>query len=197
MKTVLDLVADFAFLNDAKVRCGGRLPIGDERRWSQLKAFYVLLMADSGFCAPTARPRYSAEEIRKRVAWRDHLRVPADIGLRLYQRKEGLTGRAANLSRGGVFFTCWRTLPVKERVCLSFGIGRRDPRAVEVEGQIVWTHESPYWRADLPRGMGIRFLGAAEPVRERIDALVVAALEQRLARIDTRRFVQEWGLGEP
>ncbi len=48
MKTVLDLIAEFGALNDAKMRTGGNLPQGDEERWVELKAFYQLSMSQDG-----------------------------------------------------------------------------------------------------------------------------------------------------
>ena len=45
MKTILDLIGEFAVLNDAKVLQAGKLRPEDERRFQDLKAFYELLMS--------------------------------------------------------------------------------------------------------------------------------------------------------
>ena len=62
MKTVLDLVQEFASLDDTKTRSGGILPPPSERRWAEVKAFYDLVMVQSGLPERRGR-RFTASEI--------------------------------------------------------------------------------------------------------------------------------------
>ncbi len=66
MKTLLDLIQEFAVLNEAKTLAKGVLPPDSEERWQELKEFYDLLMAQEDYCERPAS-RYSAEEIRQSI----------------------------------------------------------------------------------------------------------------------------------
>ena len=78
MKTLLDLIQEWAALNESKTVAGGALPPDGEARWDELRKFYELLMAQDGLCAYPAA-RYSASEIRSAVSTRSRLRVRTDL----------------------------------------------------------------------------------------------------------------------
>ena len=75
MKTVLDLIGEFAVLNDAKVTWGGRLPPDAEKRWEELKGFYDLLMSNSGVATRPVTRRFSAKDVEEKVTARERLRA--------------------------------------------------------------------------------------------------------------------------
>ncbi|HLE69117.1 MAG TPA: hypothetical protein VJH87_05510, partial [Vicinamibacteria bacterium] len=78
MKTILDLIGEFATLNDAKVKRGGRLEPEEERRFAELKNFYDLLMAHTGLTVRRVTRRFSAEDVLAKVTARERLRVPLE-----------------------------------------------------------------------------------------------------------------------
>jgi hypothetical protein len=63
MKTVLDLIGEFAELNEAKVAHRGRLPLEAEKLWEELKAFYDLLMSRAGVGPRPVTRRFSATDV--------------------------------------------------------------------------------------------------------------------------------------
>ena len=96
MKTVLDLVQEFASLDDTKTRSGGILPPPSERRWAEVKAFYDLVMVQSGL--PERRGcRFTAIEIAQRVVPRARLRVRVEIDLAVLHQTEYHSARVMDL----------------------------------------------------------------------------------------------------
>ena len=73
MKTLLDLIQEFAVLNEAKTLARGVLPPDSEERWRELKKFYDLLMVQEDYCERPAC-RCSIEEIRQGISARVRLR---------------------------------------------------------------------------------------------------------------------------
>ncbi|MFQ5789273.1 MAG: PilZ domain-containing protein [Acidobacteriota bacterium] len=184
MKTVLDLVGEFAFLNDAKVRCGGYLARGDEKRWAELRDFYGLLMSRSTLAQPPVPRPWSADDIRQKVKWRDRLRVPADIDVLLRHRDEHLASSLTNLSCRGAFLASTELLPLQSHVWLFLGNAYGSLRpALELAGEVAWVNKVEFDRAALPRGMGIRFVRPRELILPRLDAVIIEALERRLASV--------------
>ncbi len=118
MKTVLDLVGEFAALNDQKLRGGGKLPPDAERRWSELKGFYDLLTAHNGIARRPVSRHFSAQDIRRRVKDRQRLRVPTDLYAVVKVGEEYFPGRVMNLSGGGAFLTAEKMLPVDASLVL-------------------------------------------------------------------------------
>ncbi len=101
MTRLLDMIQEWASLDEAKTVNGGVLPGSDETRWHELRDFYQLLMDQRGLCShPVCR--YSAHEIRQTVAARLRLRVRAEIDTIAENRSDAHAVRIGNLSCGGV-----------------------------------------------------------------------------------------------
>ena len=186
MKTVLDLVGEFATLNDQKLRGGGKLPPDAERRWSELKGFYNLLTAHNGIARRPVSRHFSGQDIRRRVKDRQRLRVPTDLYVALKVGEEYFPGQVMNLSGGGAFLTAEKMLPVDASLVLFLANPFGGDRAlIETEGQIVWTTER-LKTSVLPCGMGIRLGGddVRGIVRDRLDSIVIETLEQHLSGLD-------------
>ena len=187
MKTVLDLVGEFASINDEKVRCGGKLPPDWERRWEELKGFYDLLMARNGSSRRPLSRRFSADDIRVRVRDRERLRVPSDLDIVLKCEEGYYAGQVVNLSHGGAFVTSQMILPADSELVLFLSnpyLGKAG--LFEAEGEVIWASEGSA-REDLSRGMGVRFEPDRGPgsVRYQLDCLVIDTLEKHLSGVDS------------
>lgn len=185
MKTVLDLIGEFAAVNDAKVRQGGTLPAEQQHRWEELKSFYDLLMAQNGHSTRPVTRRFSTANIQKRVTSRERLRVPVELDMILRVGGVYQTVQVVNVSRSGVFIASDKPYPAGTRMSLylanAYGEGER---TFEAEGEVVWTSGYGLADSELPRGMGVRFIGDRQGVRWQLDALVLETLEMRLSGVD-------------
>lgn len=187
MKTVLDLIGEFASINDEKVRCGGNLPPDWERRWSELKSFYDLLMAGNGSPRRPLSRRFSADDIRVRVRDRDRLRVPSALDVVLKCEDGYYAGEVVNLSRGGAFLTSQRVLPASSGLVLFLSnpyLGKAG--LFEAEGEVIWASEGSAEQEHL-RGMGVRFEQDNGPgsVHYQLDCIVIDTLERQLSGVDS------------
>jgi len=187
MKTVLDLVGEFASINDEKVRCGGKLPPDWERRWSELKGFYDLLMARNGGSRRALSRRFSAGDIRVRVKDRERLRVPSDLDVVLKCDEGYYAGQIVNLSHGGAFVTSQIVLPADSELFLFLSnpyVGKAG--LFEAEGEVIWASEGSA-EIEFSRGMGVRFAPDRGPgsVHYHLDCIVIDTLERRLSGVDS------------
>jgi Tfp pilus assembly protein PilZ len=195
MKTVLDLVGEFAALNDGKVRAGGWLPPEFETRWSELKGFYDLLMAQNGLTRRPVTNPFTAKDIKSRVPDRQRLRVPADLYVVLKFQEEFLPGQVMNLSRGGVFLASQRVFPVSAELVLflanPFGgqVG-----LFETDGEVVWSTEQGIAGSEVPHGMGVRFGkdDAQGLINRQLDSIVVETLERHLSGVDSNAITPDF-----
>ena len=197
MRTVLDLIGEFAALNDKKVRAKGRLDWRDENRWLELKDFYQLLMSQQGLSRRPVHRRFSANDIRRRLTSRDRLRVPAEMDLILRHRGEYQTARVVNLSRGGVFLAADDLLPAGSSLTIYLANANRgDDALFEAEGEVVWLTETGIPEAALPRGMGVRFVGSRAAIQQQLDLFVIDTLERRLSGLDAAALAPDFVLRE-
>lgn len=181
MKTVVDLIQEFGALSDTRVRRGGSLAPGDQERWEELNAFFQLMMSQQGL---QLEGELSSANLRDNVAERDRLRVPVR-GHAILRYDDGcLNASVVNLSRGGAFLAAEILLPVGIHVVVYLAElpGTEDDEILELQGEVTWLWEGDIAETNLPRGMGIRFVAMPEPLRERLDALVLGVIERRLAR---------------
>jgi hypothetical protein len=179
MKTLLDLIQEFAALNDAKTLGGGILPPGDEKRWQELKEFYDLLMAQEGFCEHPAA-RFTTDEIRQRVSARIRLRVATDMDVIIQHQSDYLSARLGNLSRGGALLLSDTLFEKGSRLTLH--LTRIDQRKglLLTDGDVVWhTNKGPTESQSLHR-MGIQFVGLEKDDRDKLDAFIIESIETRL-----------------
>lgn len=194
MKTVLDLIGEFAALNDDKVRCGGTLPPSSERRWYELKSFYDLLMTQNGLSRRPVTKRFSTTDISKHITSRERLRVPVELDMILRIKNEYQTVQVVNLSRGGVFLACDRLFPIGTRLTLFVANAYRAGGAAlfEAEGEVAWICEYGMAGTELPRGMGVRFSGNQKDVLKQLDSFVLETLELRLSGVDANALTPDF-----
>ncbi len=193
MKTVLDLIGEFAALNDAKARCKGKLPAGNEQRWFELKSFFDLLMEKNGLARRPVTKRFTTTDIKKRVTSRERLRVPVELEMVLQIGDDYLTVQVINISRGGVFLASDHIYPVGTKLVLYIANAYGGSKALfEAEGEVAWISEYGIEETSLPKGMGIRFVGDQEEVRHQLDSFVLETLEMRLSGIDANALAPDF-----
>lgn len=184
MKTVLDLIGEFAILNDAKVSWGGRLPPGAEERWEELKNFYDLLMSYPPLGNRPVTRRFSKDDISAGLPSRDRLRVPQESDILFQIGGEYHTGTLVNLSRGGVFIETPNLLPVRADLKVYVASVRStDEALLEVAAEVAWVTERGIPNS-VPKGMGIAFPARAPAVERRLDSMVIETLERHLSGLD-------------
>ena len=178
MKTLLDLIQEFAVLNDAKTLGGGILSPPEEQRWRELRDFYDILMVQEGSREqPVAR--FSADEIRQRVSSRIRLRVRTDMEVIVHHDTGSLSCRVGNLSCGGALLMCNSSLDVGSRVTLRLNHIERREGVLWVQGDVVWQRSgSP--DSDPRYQMGIRFVGLEKNDWTKLDSFVVENIEHRI-----------------
>lgn len=197
MKTVLDLIGEFAALNDAKVQFGGRLPAEDERRWRDLKEFYDLLMANTGISSRPVSRRFSARDILEKVTARNRLRVPLETEMIFKVEEELHAGFAVNVSRGGVFLSSSLLLPPRSPLTIFLATPDSvDEALLETEAVVAWVAERGVCEALLPPGMGVRFTGKRGLIERYLDAMVIDALVRHLSGVDANALAPELVLSE-
>lgn len=180
MKTVLDLIRRFDALNEAKI--DGTLSPEDEERWEELKLVYDLLMVHSGLGRDGSSTPFTPEEIRGCLSDDSRLRVPVDAEAVVYHGDASFDANVVNLSRGGAFLATDTLAEAGERLTVYIsGISMEDSADVlELRGEVIWCAEKGVPEARIQRGMGVRFLDVTEDTRERLEHLVVTAIERRL-----------------
>jgi uncharacterized protein (TIGR02266 family) len=184
MKTVLDLICEFAALNDAKMRIGGNLPPEDEKRWTELKAFYGVLMSQDGLPLDRETPPITARDIREQMRDRERIRVPMNVPVVFQHNREHHTGRVVNLSRGGLFIASEFLLEVGALLTVYLSqIGSGSEDLLEIRGDIVWLTKHGVPEIDLPRGMGVQFTEFPTSAQQKLDSYVVETIAKKLSRL--------------
>ncbi len=184
MSTVLDLLREFGALGDTKVRRGGTLAPPDEKRWVELSAFFDVLMSQSGLQIEGEEPRYSAGEIREFLEDRNRVRVPASGCAILHYEGGCLRARLVNLSRGGAFLAAENLLDIGSHANVFLGgIHGNYDEVLELNGEVTWRTERGVSEADLPRGMGLRFLNLSETIQEKLDTFVLQTIERQISNL--------------
>jgi Tfp pilus assembly protein PilZ len=182
MKTVVNLLMEFGALSDTKVRRGGSLSPDDDARWQELKAFYDHLMTQTGLVLPDHEAPFSEEMLRRSLGEYDRLRVPINVCAILRLEELCVDARIVNLSRGGVFVAAKTLLPAGSRPTLHLPEFPETSDAIlAVETEVTWCTEGGIREARLPRGMGLRFTEPSESNRDRIAALLLTTVEERLS----------------
>ena len=193
MKTVLDLIGEFATLNDAKIRRGGRLDPEEERRFADLKDFYDLLMTRTGPAPRRVTRRFSAEDVLAKVAARERLRVPLETEMLFSVEGEFHAGLAVNLSRGGLFLSAPSLPPVDSPVTIYLSSpGAIDHALIETPARVVWVTERGISSSLLPPGMGVSFVSKRGLVENYLDAMVVDSLVRHLSGVDATSLAPEF-----
>lgn len=192
MKTVLDLIAEFATLNDAKIRRGGRLSLEEERRFAQLKDFYDLLMTRTGLATRPVTRRFSAQDVLSKIPARERLRVPIETEMIFSAEGEYHAGVAVNVSRGGLFLSANRLFPIDSTVTVFLSSpGGGDTALIETPAKVVWVAERGVSAALLPPGMGVSFVEKKDLVERHLDSMVVESLVRHLSGVDPTSLAPE------
>ena len=193
MKTILDLIGEFARLNDAKVQRGGKLEPEEERRFAELKDFYDLLMAHTGLTPRRVTRRFSAEDVLRKIPTRERLRVPLETEMIYSAGGEFHAGLAVNLSRGGIFLSARQLLPVNTPVTIYIASPDAiDHALIETPARVVWVAERGISTSLLPPGMGVSFVSKKGLVETYLDAMVVDSLVRHLSGVDATLLAPEF-----
>jgi hypothetical protein len=179
VKTLLDLIQEYATLNEAKTLARGVLPASQEARWSELKRFYDMLMAQNGLAREPAS-RFTADEIRERVATRSRLRVQTDLEIVVAQESEYHRARVGNLSCGGALLLCDHGFPVDSALTLHMANVSRDESVFPTEGRVVWRAEASGADDSFRYRMGVEFKRLEADAARALDTLVVDSIETKL-----------------
>jgi hypothetical protein len=184
VNTVLDLLREYGALSDTKVRRGGTLAPPDEKRWVELNAFFDVLMSQSGLHVEGEKPRFTAGEIREYLEDRNRVRVPASGCAILHYEGACLRARLVNLSRGGAFLAAETLLDIGSRANVFLaGVHGNFDEVLELDGEVTWQNEWGVSEADLPRGMGLRFVNLSETNQEKLDTFVLNTIERQISNL--------------
>jgi c-di-GMP-binding flagellar brake protein YcgR len=179
VRTLLDLIQEYAALNEAKTLARGALPPPQESRWNELKRFYDMLMAQNGVAREPAS-RFTAVQIRDRVAARARLRVQTDLEIVVAQESEYHRARVGNLSRGGVLLHCDHGFEVDSSLTLHMANVARDESLLPTEGRVAWRSEGNRASDSFRYRLGVEFQGLGPEEERTLDSFVVDSLETKL-----------------
>lgn len=179
VRNLLDLIQEYATLNEAKTLAGGTLPKAQETRWLELKRFYDMLMAQDGLAREPAG-RYTADQIRQLVPARARLRVQTDLEIVVAQESEYHRARVGNLSRGGVLLHCDHGFEVASRITLHMANLARDESVLPTEGRVAWRSEGSHSNDSFRYRLGVEFEGLSPDEERTLDSFVVDSLETKL-----------------
>ena len=184
MKTVLNLIGEFGALNDAKVRTGGSLPPEDEKRWAELKAFYEVLMAQSGLDLDREAPPITASDIREQLTDRERIRVPVEVPVVFQQGKQHHSGKIVNLSRGGTFIASEYLPEVGSHLTVYIPqVGSTSEEVLEIESEVGWLTKRGVPEIELPRGIGVQFTEYPTNAQEKLDSFVIETIARKLSSL--------------
>ncbi len=178
VKILLDLIQEFATLNEAKTLTRGVLPKAQEARWVELKRFYDMLMAQDGLAREPAG-RFSAVQIRERVPARARLRVQTDLEIVVAQESEYHRARVSNLSCGGVLLHCDHGFEVDTSLTLHMANVTRDESVLPTEGRVAWRSEGDGTNESFRYRLGVEFQGLGPNEERTLDSFVVDSLETK------------------
>lgn len=184
MKTVLGLIGEFGALHDAKMRTGGSLPPEDEERWAELKAFYEVLMAQTGLDLHREASPITTNDIREQLTDRERIRVPVEVPVVFQEGKKHHSGKVVNLSRGGIFVATDHLSDVGAHLTVYIPqVGSTSEEVLEIESEVVWVTKRGVPEIDLPRGMGVQFTKYPTNAREKLDSFVVETIARKLSSL--------------
>ena len=178
-KTLLDLIQEFAALNESKTLSNGLLSRKGEARWSELRDFYETLMVQNGLC-PDPASRFSTDEIRETVVNRGRLRVRTDLATVVELDTDLHHARVGNLSCGGVLLLSDEGFDQGMLVTLHLADLSQGDTVIPAEGQVVWGSDRGTSSSMYRFRMGIQFLGLEASEHESLDSFVVDSLEKKL-----------------
>jgi hypothetical protein len=178
-KTLLDLIEEYATLNEAKTLARGVLPKAQETRWAELKRFYDMLMAQDGLARDPAG-RFTSSQIRERVASRAKLRVQTDLEVVVSEGPTYHSARVSNLSCGGVLLLCDHAFEVDSTLTLHMANLTLADSVVPTEGKVVWRSEVEKANGHFRFRFGVQFQSLGPAEERTLDSFVVDSLETKL-----------------
>jgi hypothetical protein len=179
VRDLLDLIQEFAVMNEAKTLARGVLPPAEEKRWGELKRFYDLVMAQDGLAQhPVAR--FTAAQIREKVAARKRLRVRTDMETVVVAGSEVYHVRVGNLSRGGALLRCDASFDVGSRLTLHLASLGRGQALLPADGDVVWQSDGGPSSGTFRYRLGLQFVELDGSAQKGLDTLVVDGLEAKL-----------------
>jgi PilZ domain len=191
MRSLLDLIQEYAQLNEAKTAARGALPPALESRWTELKRFYDMLMAQEGLAREPAA-RHTASEIRARIATRSRLRVDTDLEIVVVHRGDYHRARVGNLSCGGVLLYCDSFFEVDEELTLHMANVSRGESVLPTEGRVVWRTELTTSNGTFRYRSGVQFLSLGPTEERKLDSFVVDSLETKLLSLSRESLDPEF-----
>ena len=191
MKTLIDLIQEFAVLNEAKTLARGVLPPDSEERWQELKKFYDLLMAQEGYCESPAS-RYSTEEIRQGISARSRLRVRTEMEGIVQKESDYASASIGNLSCGGVLLKCDTAFEAGTQLNLHLTNIERGEGAIVTQGDVVWLANGAAAESGPRYRMGFRFASLENDIRNKLDSYVVESIEKRLLSLPVNKLDPEF-----
>ena len=106
---------------------------------------------------PSTRRKYFRQKLKVEI---DHFDLDDDYHMHF----------SRDLSRGGVFIETDNPLPAGSRFLMHFEVPGELARSIETEAEVAWVLRMEDSSADLPPGMGVRFVDLSETDGEAIDA---------------------------
>jgi c-di-GMP-binding flagellar brake protein YcgR len=138
-----------------------------------------MLMAQNGVAREPAS-RFTAVQIRDRVAARARLRVQTDLEIVVAQESEYHRARVGNLSRGGVLLHCDHGFEVDSGLTLHMANVARDESALPTEGRVAWRSEGNRAGDSFRYRLGVEFRSLGPDEERTLDSFVVDSLETKL-----------------
>ena len=123
---------------------------------------------------------------------REHLRAPIELKVEYKKMNTFFSDYTKNISKGGTFIKTERPLKIgTEFVFKLFVPAQDDP--FTLRGQVAWTNtEAESQRPEVAeRGMGIRFLYAAEDQKRRFETVVEDMMKAALGETVYRRLLEQ------
>ncbi len=179
MRTLLDLIQEFAVLNETKTLAKGVLPPSEEQRWRELKEFYDLLMSQRGYCNQPAS-RFTPTQIRETVSARFRLRVVTDMEVIVEHNSSFVSAQIGNISCGGVLLRCDSSMEVGAQLTLHLTDIARSEGLLVTRGEVVWQADQGEISGRRRYHLGVRFTGLENQIRTRLDTFVVETLESQI-----------------
>jgi hypothetical protein len=179
MRTLLDLIQEFAVLNETKTLSNGVLPPAEEQRWRELKEFYDLLMSQRGYCSNPAS-RFDSNQIRETVSARFRLRVVAEMEVVVEYDSSFVSAQISNISCGGALLLCDTPLETGTQLTLHMTYITRGEGLFVTRGEVVWQADQGEAMGRRRHQMGVKFTGLENTIRTRLDTFVVETLENQI-----------------
>lgn len=114
----------------------------------------------------------------QKVSWEEKRQQPrvAVSWKASIEAAEKTTGvQVKDVSHGGAFVVCEKPLELKTRLCITLEPVDHEPLTLNAE--VVWSNINVPADKIINRGMGIRFIDNDEPIRSRLNQLIVGCFE--------------------